>query len=91
MGFPNWMLEDTGFVRIGWCVTMWVVGVLTVCAALILGITVLDWNVSRTSCNQLSQQTGFPTQYRNMTGCYINPDGHGFVPEGRWVNMTGGK
>lgn len=40
------------------------------------------------SCSQLGHQTGHPTTYRIMSGCYINLPGLGWVPRDQWQNVN---
>lgn len=92
MKLPGFMKDKYGLgLAIGWTLTFGILAVAMVAGVIVAIAIPASLASDHSACNQVHQQTGLPTTYRPQTGCYINPDGRGFIPYDRWVNVTGGQ
>lgn len=53
---------------------------------LFTALYVLTWTIESVSCNDTGSQTGVPSKYSPLSGCYVRP-GDRWVPISAWREL----
>lgn len=67
------------------------IGIVGVTVSILAAVVLVGgWGatlVERAECRELGEEAAVSTQYKPLTGCYVQTE-HGSVPYERWIRMT---